>query len=1139
MNTIKTSSPRWSEKITAYFLQNYRLTALSLIFLVAVGIGSTALMRTTGFPSPDINLIVVQTTYLGASSESVADTVTEPIEGVIKNIEGVDTFSSQSRNSISLITVNIKDGIDPNDVRSEIDTGISALDLPEEVDAPVVSVPSIGGPDILLSVVNADPALVYAVSKEIESRIGDLPETSSVKPLVALEPVLQVTLDTKKLEDESLTIQAVQEALQTIGEAIPAASNVVVNDANRSILTLASEVSVSDVKNMPIRAEQKTITQTPVGPITTTVSALTLADVADVTQNYRFENNNQPLIGYTEEGGAVVSSAITLMIDAAQGTQLSDYSVAVDEQLAEIQNTTLVRLDQDVPETNGTVLLEHFTANESNDEQVKEVVSGLIGGTLDIEGPLKHAGWLLGGIQLVFLVMLAFVSWRAAIISAFAIPLSLVFSNIYLYAIGEDLNTLVLFSLVLVIGLVVDPALVILESIQRKIDAGETGNKAALAAVRDIGTGLFLATLTNIIVFAPFGLISGFLGEIFKYIPMTIIPAVIGSYVVPLIFLAWFGGHFLKRKKGATADEQENLFILGRWLIALNNWILASHVIVRTVIIVIALSIPVGVAGYFFSSGQISVVQFSTSDDSDFLTLGYSHFPDATQKQKAEREQELYNTIQKEEDVLSIFPLGSEGGYYMRLDGKKDRVDGRSATDIRNAVREHIKEAGIAKNFYDLQVSVESIGGPQAAYEIALAVASKDATMRRDAALAVGTVLQDMCFVDGAASINPDCAPENTIVTAVDDGYTNKEQQSVEVVLNRQKIQEKQLAVSGAPLGLLVNGAIRNAYAVNDNKKVGTLEDDGTSVQIILDTNADNPDNLDAIRDIVVLKTPVETVRVKDIADVREVSSEAAIRRSNGKTVALIQARLQEGKNDQQTAALVTAAALEYFQKDDGAALKQFDLEASDIEQYSEGSTASANKSFQDLFIALLLAIVLSYIVLAVFFNSFTQPLTILFTIPLTFVGLFPGLAWFANGQFGFLEIIGMIILVGLVENVAIFLIDAARQKIEEDGWDEKRAIAYAAGIRLRPVLMTKFTAVASLLPLAILSETYRSLAVVIMTGLITSGFTSLITTPILYIFFRFVSRHFWNFGFLGKILMILFFPVAVLYCGWRDKRTA
>ncbi len=1106
---------------------------------MALGIGSTALLRTTGFPSPDINLIFVQTTYLGASSESVTDVVTEPIEGVIKNIEGVDSFSSQSRNSLSLITVNIEDGVDPNDVRSKIDTGIGSLDFPEEVDTPVVSVPSIGGSDILLSVVNADPAIAYAVAKDIESRIGDLPETSSVKPLVALDPVVQVILDTKKLEDESLTIQTVQDALKTIGETIPAASNVVVNNANRSILTMTSETSLADIENLPIRAEVQSITQTPAGPITTKTSALKLSDVAEVTQNYRFENSEQPLIGYTEEDGPAVSSAVTLTIDAAQGTQLSDYSTAVDEQLAEIENTTLVRLGETAPETNGTLLFEQYTANEANDEQVKEVVSGLIGGTLDIEGPLKHIGWLLGGIQLVFLVMLAFVSWRAAIISAFAIPLSLVFSNIYLFAIGEDLNTLVLFSLVLVIGLVVDPALVILESIQRKIDSGKKGNEAALAAVRDIGTGLFLATLTNVIVFAPFGLISGFLGEIFKYIPMTIIPAVVGSYVVPLIFLAWFGGHFLKRKKGATADEQENLFVFGRWLIALNEWILRSHVAVRTGIIVIALCIPFGVAGYFFSSGQIAVVQFSTSTDSDFLTASYSHFPDATNQQKAEREQALYEVIQKEEDVLSIFPLGDGSTYYMRLDAKKDRASGRSATDIRDAVRGHITKAGSAKDFYDLQVSVESIGGPQASYEIALAVASNDGAVRRDAALAVGNALKNTCLSNGVVTIDPDCASENNIVTAIDDGYTNKEQKSVEVVLNRQKIQEKQLAVSGAPLGLLVNGAIRNAYAVNDNKKVGTLEDDGTSLQIILDTNADNPDSLDAIRDIVVLKTPVETVRVKDLADVREVNSEAAIRRSNGKTVALIQARLQEGKNDQQTAALVTAAALEYFQKDDAAALKTLGLEADDIEQYSEGSTASANQSFQDLFISLLLAIVLSYIVLAVFFNSFTQPLTILFTIPLTFVGMFPGLAWFAGGQFGFLEIIGVIILVGLVENVAIFLIDAARQKIEEEEWDEKRAIAYAAGIRLRPVLMTTFTAVASLLPLAILSETYRSLAVVIMTGLITSGFASLITTPILYIFFRFVSRHFWAFGFLGKVAMILFFPIAILYCAWQDHRAA
>jgi HAE1 family hydrophobic/amphiphilic exporter-1 len=247
-----------------------------------------------------------------------------------------------------------------------------------------------------------------------------------------------------------------------------------------------------------------------------------------------------------------------------------------------------------------------------------------------------------------------------------------------------------------------------------------------------------------------------------------------------------------------------------------------------------------------------------------------------------------------------------------------------------------------------------------------------------------------------------------------------------------------------------------------------------------------------------------------------------------------VQAALADDFDDQTTASQATQAVLDYYQANDGERLAALGLNSDDLTAYSEGSTASNNKSFQELFIALGLAIVLTYIALAIFFSSFTQPLVILFTIPLSFLGIFPALAHLGNGQFGFLEIIGLIILVGIVENVAIFLIDAARQQIN-DGQDDVSAISYAAGVRLRPVLMTKFTALASLAPLAFLSETYRSISLVIIFGLLTSGLTSLITTPILYIFFRWLSRQFQAAKWWHKMLFFLFAPVYLLV--WSRRK--
>jgi HAE1 family hydrophobic/amphiphilic exporter-1 len=288
-------------------------------------------------------------------------------------------------------------------------------------------------------------------------------------------------------------------------------------------------------------------------------------------------------------------------------------------------------------------------------------------------------------------------------------------------------------------------------------------------------------------------------------------------------------------------------------------------------------------------------------------------------------------------------------------------------------------------------------------------------------------------------------------------------------------------------------------FSINNEASVGTITIDGEALEMVLEKEAEDPSTLKEIEDTIVFAQGETVVKLKDMAEINEVESPGSITRVNGETVAVVKARLADDYTDQGSAALAGQAVLDYYE--------EHELEGEiTIEQYSEGDTAGFIKSFQELFSALALAIVITYVALVVFFGSFSQPLVILYTIPLTFLGVFPGLAWFAGGQFGFLEIIGLIILVGIVENVAIFLIDAAKQKIR-DGWDDVRAISYASGIRFRAVILTKLTALASLAPLAVLSEQYRSISVVIMAGLLTSGLTSLFTTPILFIFFRWLSK--------------------------------
>lgn len=1065
----------FNTRISAFFLRNNRLTVLAFLFLLMLGIGSTSLLKTTGFPSPDLKFVGVQTFYFGASSETVEEEVTAPLEAALRDVDGVHSFTSTSSNSFSFIGVTVDESADTDSVISKINSTLGGVTLPEGVEEPEVTIPSISGPDILYSLVSKNEEDLYAHYEELEKKLLELPETAEVSPLTAVEKRLLVTLDEEKMAAAGVTAAQVQATLASFGESLPVASDLALDGKNQSLLTRLDEGSIKDVENLKF-------------------GTVKLKDFADIELNYEFEDGKVSMLGLNVGGDAMVLKALHFEIKAVKNTDIADYTEAIENVVSDLGNLQLVKNFDVSDGFDKTLMVEDYSVNNDNERQVEEVVTGLVGAELEnVDTPWAYAGWLLGGIQLVFLVMVLFVSWRAAVIAALAIPMSLVFSTIYIYAIGENLNTLVLFSLVLAIGLVVDPALVLLESVQRKVDIGLRGKEAAIAAVKDVGMGLFLACLTSIIVFLPFGVVSGILGQIITYIPMTIIPAVVGSYIVPLVFLAWMGGLFLKPKRGKSADEEENLWGIAKLVVSINEWILNHSRILRFLIVVVALVVPIMVAGYYFQSGKVKSVQFASSDNADYLQLGFVHYSDTPADERASLEKKVLKAVAENEAVLGVFPM--PGDIYMAaLKPAIERGDYLSI-DAAEDITENFGD--LQEEFFDLKVGVISNGPPAGDYQITLALKSSDLDALAESAEVVGEKMLDLCYTDGVYSVDASCEGES-IVTKVDNGYEGKESTVIEVILDREKLNELNLTIPGAPLTAYVNSVLRSLFSVNNGDSVGKITVDGKEIDIVLEKEKEDPDSLTEIKNTVIFVQGETVLRLKDIATIEEKESQASIQRVNGETVSIVKARLITDRSDETSSALAAQAVLDYYEENS--------LEDNvEIEQYSEGDTAGFLRSFQELFTALILAIVITYVVLVMFFESFSQPLVILYTIPLTFLGVFPALAAFGGGQFGFLEIIGLIILVGIVENVAIFLIDAAKQKIRE-GWDDVRAISYASGIRFRAVLLTKLTALASLAPLAVLSEQYRSISLVIMFGLLTSGITSLFTTPILFIFFRWLS---------------------------------
>lgn len=1113
----------FNSKITNFFLNNKRLTILSMLLLTISGVVSLLTMQTSGFPNPEIKLSIVNTIYPGASAQTVVKEITQPLEEEIKKIDGVKSYLSTSGNSFSSIAIYIEADADSDSVKSKIQSAIGQVSLPEDAQKSTMFSPEVGAPALMVNVVNGSDDLqkVFEKSLEIKKAAGEVPETDKIAFEIELKPTVKVVLDDKKVLVLGINTETIKSQIALLGESIPVKTSVNIDDTNTSLLTsVNTSKDLNSLENLEF-----------VSPVNG--QKYLLKNLAEIKTVYEFKDNEKPVYSYQDQDGvAHTLTPLSLNFKSVENISLNDYVAELENKFSEIEGLKVITNSSDLVALKEDETAVIFTYNQAveNKQQVDEILGTLFGSKFESENKfVANLGWIFGAIWLVFLVMLAFISWRSAIVSILSFPLSIFFSIIYLKFSGEGLNTIVLFSLVLTIGIVIDLTMVSLEAMQRKIDTGLKGKEAVVSAMNDVGNGLLLAMMTNVVVFVPFAVLSGFMGEIFAYIPKTIIPAIIGSYIVPLIFLTALGGKILKRNARSKGTEEENLWAVSKWFVKFNNRVLHGSRWLRIGIILLAVIIPVAVVGYFTSTGQVKTVGFSSSGEVSYIQLNGSFLAQTPKEEKDKLEKEIVNEVQANADVIQVFSMGQgDLNYYVQIKDKKDRKV-EDYNQMASGVSENL-QSKFKNEMLEISASTLKNGPPESAYQVSVAVQTEDLEKLKSASIKIGETLKDVCLVEtGKVEIKNDCEESKKLVIKVDDGFTNKSNTSLNIILDKQKLAENGLILPSAPASIYVNSILRTQFDVNDGKKVGVLDKDGLEMEIILDKKSEDPKTLEDVKNTVIFSPTGKMVKLGDLGEIKSSEVSSTIGRVKGETVVAVQAGLKEGYTDAGSTTLVTNAILDYYQKDDGKnAVEELGLKKDQIEQYSEGDLADIMKSLSELGIALVLAIFMIYFILVLFFQSFTQPLVVLFTIPLVFVGIYPALAWLGNGEIGFIEIIGIIILVGLVVNVAIFLLDMANAKIENEGWEVKKAISYASGVRFRPIFLTTLTSVVSLLPLAVNETFFKPLALVIIFGLLTSGIVSLFTTPILYVFFKWVSEIFWKASWWLKLLMIIGFPITL-----------
>ncbi|MDD5605753.1 MAG: efflux RND transporter permease subunit [Patescibacteria group bacterium] len=1052
-------------KVISFIFNNIQIVALLFVFLVVAGAAAFFNLRREGFPDIPVNVAIVSVTYPGASALQVEDQVLKPLENGLDGVDSIEEYETVANNSFAVGIVTLDAKADLDKAIDDINIAMDSVKLPEDAGDINVSKISTGSSDFFIGLtgIENDWELYHQGKKLVEQ----IETTDGIKSAVITNPItprVVIEFDQNKLQQTGITRDQVESILKAAQLDVPAGS-FYDEDESRVNVGLSKQISspyeVAGIKITP---------------------DLTIDDLATVWVD--LDNNDYfNRIGYRPDGNndedILVERSLLISVTVQDDADLIKTAANLDETYDEFL--------KDLPKE--VEIINLFSQADFTQQQLDQIYAGVFGRYIDSLGPAGVIGYLFGGVILVTLLLLIFINFRVALMAALSIPLALGATSIWLVLSGVALNTLVLFSMILVIGLVVDPTIVFLESVQRHIEQGYSGREAAAKTFNTVGWGVALAVITNFLVFIPFGIISGFFGEIIKFIPLTVVPAIISSFIIPMLFFLPIGAKFFKRSRhlsNTKVSELTGTWNISKWIGRRVYTLLSPTMgmkVLRVFIVVVASILPLVVTAGIMSSGAVKVVQFASDEEPMYIDiLGEIDSSWSFEKSVTEVAIPVQDILRQQPEISNFGYFYDESMLLLQQGGNSFTIfanlipaeerdeDMRTGQELIDDLNNYFAKLKGAK----IEAMAEGAGPPEDRYPVRVQIFDSDQTKLEEIGADVAEWLNDQDDVKEVVnSLDSEAKSGNISFVLAQDNLANQNP-------------------------FMAMAAIQNRLSERDITEV-TIGSETFSIQSRL---LPELTNLDQVQDIPVIVTPRGEVKIRDLVENTIVAQDLAVQRVNGRRYVDIKAQIED---DADPLALQTEL-LDWLKNEK---LDEYDLTEDDLA--SRGDLESIDQSFTDLFVTLIVAIFMIYVLLVAFFRSLLAPIIILFAIPLGLIGVMPAIL-LTTAQLGFLELLGVVVMAGIVVNVTILLIDFANQ-MRKEGYTLREAMATATAVRFRPIFLTQATAFGSLIPLAVYAPFWRGMASVIVAGIIFSALLSLVTTPILYLWTESVLAWFSRWG--------------------------
>ncbi|MBC3932973.1 efflux RND transporter permease subunit [Undibacterium curvum] len=682
-------------------------------------------------------------------------------------------------------------------------------------------------------------------------------------------------------------------------------------------------------------------------------------------------------------------------------------------------------------------------------------------GGKDAESSLNNVieSLIFGAVLTIFVVYVFLNSWRSTLITALSLPTSVIAAFIAIWLCGFTLNFMTLLGLSLAIGVLIDDAIVVRENIVRHMEMGEDRRTAASNGTKEIGLAVAATTFSIIAVFIPVAFMPGVSGEWFRPFALTVASSVLVSLFIsftldPMLSAYWGDppGHHEQPKTGlslllakfnAWFDHQSDRY--GNVI----AWALhhrTSMAVIAAMSFVLALGLHAKFGGSSFLPSADNGTIFVEVRTPSSASLDYARL-------KVEKAAELARTI-KETKATNSNVNATGGRVYVDIGKSTERQ--RSAAQIAVELRGLVGSLVGAE--YVVQDDLNNGGGKPVQIQFSGPDARK--------LLAIANEFMDkLRKVEGAVDVGlSEQEPKDELQIEMDRGLANS-------------------------LGISVNDAAQALRVAFAGVEVGDWVDPtGEARDVAVRLHPADRINLENIERLpIAVSGSDKMVPLEQIAKISMAKGPAKIQHFDGKRMISVSANAQGRSPGEVTAdALKIAKAMNF---PSGYALEL------------GGAARSQKELFSEMAIALVMGIGLMYLILVMQFGSFTAPIAVMLSLPLSLIGVVLALLM-TKGTLNLMSFIGIIMLMGLVAKNAILLLDCARE-LEREGLEREEALMTAGRKRLRPILMTTFALIAGMLPVAIGlgegGEFYRPLAIAIIGGTITSTLLTLLVVPTFY----------------------------------------